>query len=68
MGAEVQRPLATVVIGGIITSTFLTLLVVPARMQALIGDPDPAVVKRAMEAMFKMSKLDIAALEAARAG
>jgi cobalt-zinc-cadmium resistance protein CzcA len=29
-GAEVQRPLATVVIGGIVTSTFLTLLVVPA--------------------------------------
>ena len=28
-GAEVQRPLATVVIGGIITSTLLTLLVVP---------------------------------------
>ncbi|MGV3531126.1 MAG: efflux RND transporter permease subunit, partial [Chthoniobacteraceae bacterium] len=28
-GSEVQRPLATVVIGGIITSTFLTLLVVP---------------------------------------
>ncbi|MBI5595981.1 MAG: efflux RND transporter permease subunit [Elusimicrobia bacterium] len=29
-GAEVQRPLATVVIGGIVTSTLLTLLVVPA--------------------------------------
>jgi cobalt-zinc-cadmium resistance protein CzcA len=29
-GAEVQRPLATVVIGSIITSTFLTLLVLPA--------------------------------------
>ena len=29
-GAEVQRPLATVVIGGIITSTALTLLVLPA--------------------------------------
>lgn len=28
-GAEVQRPLATVVIGGIITSTFLTLIVLP---------------------------------------
>ncbi len=28
-GAEVQRPLATVVIGGLISSTFLTLLVVP---------------------------------------
>jgi cobalt-zinc-cadmium resistance protein CzcA len=29
-GAEVQRPLATVVIGGLITSTALTLLVLPA--------------------------------------
>ncbi|MGA1368848.1 MAG: efflux RND transporter permease subunit, partial [Blastocatellia bacterium] len=28
-GAEVQRPLATVVIGGLITSTFLTLFVLP---------------------------------------
>lgn len=30
VGAEVQRPLATVVIGGIISSTLLTLLVLPA--------------------------------------
>ncbi|HET7059440.1 MAG TPA: efflux RND transporter permease subunit [Nitrospiraceae bacterium] len=30
MGAEVQRPLATVVIGGLMTSTVLTLLVIPA--------------------------------------
>jgi len=29
-GAEVQRPLATVVIGGLVTSTLLTLFVVPA--------------------------------------
>lgn len=28
-GAEVQKPLATVVIGGLITSTFLTLIVLP---------------------------------------
>jgi Putative silver efflux pump len=28
-GAEVQRPLATVVIGGIVSSTFLTLLLLP---------------------------------------
>jgi cobalt-zinc-cadmium resistance protein CzcA len=28
-GAEVQRPLATVVIGGVISSTILTLLVLP---------------------------------------
>ncbi len=32
-GAEVQRPLATVVIGGIITSTLLTLFVLPALYQ-----------------------------------
>ena len=29
-GAEVQRPLATVVIGGILSSTVLTLVVLPA--------------------------------------
>ena len=29
-GAEVQRPLASVVIGGVVTSTVLTLLVLPA--------------------------------------
>ena len=29
-GAEVQRPLATVVIGGLISSTLLTLIVLPA--------------------------------------
>ncbi|MGU9822887.1 efflux RND transporter permease subunit [Pseudomonas sp. LF090] len=32
-GAEVQRPLATVVIGGIISSTLLTLMVLPALYQ-----------------------------------
>ena len=30
LGSEVQRPLATVVIGGIVSSTLLTLLVLPA--------------------------------------
>ena len=29
-GTEVQRPLATVVIGGLVTSTLLTLLILPA--------------------------------------
>jgi cobalt-zinc-cadmium resistance protein CzcA len=29
-GSEVQRPLATVVVGGLVTSTVLTLLVIPA--------------------------------------
>jgi cobalt-zinc-cadmium resistance protein CzcA len=30
IGAEVQRPLATVVIGGVVSSTLLTLLVLPS--------------------------------------
>jgi cobalt-zinc-cadmium resistance protein CzcA len=29
-GSEVQKPLATVVVGGLITSTILTLLVIPS--------------------------------------
>jgi cobalt-zinc-cadmium resistance protein CzcA len=34
-GSEVQRPLATVVIGGIISSTILTLLVLPVLVSLL---------------------------------
>jgi len=37
IGSEVQRPLATVVIGGIISSTLLTLLVLPALYRLLHG-------------------------------
>lgn len=36
VGAEVQRPLATVVIGGVLTSTFLTLIVLPV-LYTLVG-------------------------------
>ena len=36
-GAEVQRPLATVVIGGILSSTILTLLVLPALYRFVHG-------------------------------
>ena len=36
-GAEVQKPLAMVVIGGLITSTALTLLVLPALTQVVLG-------------------------------
>ncbi|MDI3290491.1 CusA/CzcA family heavy metal efflux RND transporter [Polyangium sp. 15x6] len=49
VGAEVQRPLATVVIGGVISSTILTLLVLPALYVTFGGSkpptaeaPDPA--------------------------
>jgi cobalt-zinc-cadmium resistance protein CzcA len=36
-GAEVQKPLATVVIGGLISATLLTLLVLPARYARFSG-------------------------------
>lgn len=39
-GAEVQRPLATVVIGGLLTATILTLLVLPV-LYALADRPHP---------------------------
>ncbi|KAF1689606.1 efflux RND transporter permease subunit [Pseudoxanthomonas taiwanensis] len=39
-GSEVQRPLATVVIGGIVSSTLLTLIVLPALYRWLHRDGD----------------------------
>jgi len=40
-GAEVQRPLATVVIGGILSSTVLTLLVLPVLYQLMYRNKGP---------------------------
>jgi cobalt-zinc-cadmium resistance protein CzcA len=40
-GAEVQRPLATVVIGGIVSSTFLTLVLLPVLYDWLERKPKP---------------------------
>jgi cobalt-zinc-cadmium resistance protein CzcA len=37
-GAEVQKPLASVVIGGLISSTFLTLFVLPALCKLFLGE------------------------------
>ena len=45
-GSEVQRPLATVVIGGLMTSTLLTLLVLPVLYNWLEDDahiPGPQI-------------------------
>ncbi|MBI3848605.1 MAG: efflux RND transporter permease subunit, partial [Planctomycetes bacterium] len=42
IGAEVQRPLATVVIGGVISSTLLTLLVLPV-LYTLVRPKKPAL-------------------------
>jgi predicted 3-demethylubiquinone-9 3-methyltransferase (glyoxalase superfamily) len=46
----------------------LSWQVVPAGWEAMMTDPDPERVSRAMAAMFQMTKLDIAALEAAADG
>ncbi len=40
VGSEVQRPLATVVVGGLVTSTLLTLLVIPAIYKWFAIDTD----------------------------
>ena len=48
-GAEVQRPLATVVIGGLISATLLTLVVLPALL-ARFGGPDAAPTAEARNA------------------
>jgi cobalt-zinc-cadmium resistance protein CzcA len=47
-GAEVQRPLATVVIGGLISSTLLTLVVLPA-LYRIVASRDPRGLARAWE-------------------
>ncbi|MGV8959572.1 MAG: VOC family protein [Stenotrophomonas sp.] len=42
--------------------------ITPRALTAAITDPDPAAAKRAFNAMMTMSKIDIAAIEAARRG
>lgn len=44
VGSEVQRPLATVVIGGLVTSTMLTLLVLPALYKWFAVAPEEGAV------------------------
>jgi predicted 3-demethylubiquinone-9 3-methyltransferase (glyoxalase superfamily) len=46
----------------------LSWQVVPKGMDDLFSDPDPERARRGMEAMLKMGKIDIAALQAAIEG
>jgi predicted 3-demethylubiquinone-9 3-methyltransferase (glyoxalase superfamily) len=46
----------------------LSWQVTPKQLPKLLGDPDPARAKRAMQAMMDMVKIDIAALERAADG
>ena len=46
----------------------LSWQITPRALTAAITDPDPAVAKRAFDAMMQMTKIDIATIEAARRG
>ena len=46
----------------------LSWQITPRVLTAAIADPDPAVAKRAFDAMMTMRKIDVAAIEAARRG
>jgi predicted 3-demethylubiquinone-9 3-methyltransferase (glyoxalase superfamily) len=46
----------------------LSWQVIPKRMNELLRDPDPGRARRAMEAMLRMQKLDVATLERAADG
>jgi cobalt-zinc-cadmium resistance protein CzcA len=48
-GAEVQRPLATVVISGIALSTLLTMFLLPGILQVLLRAPVRRAAYAAME-------------------
>jgi predicted 3-demethylubiquinone-9 3-methyltransferase (glyoxalase superfamily) len=46
----------------------LSWQITPVVLSQAITDPDPAVAKRAFNAMMQMGKIDVAAIEAARRG
>jgi len=46
----------------------LSWQITPVALTEAITDPDPAAAKRAFDAMMEMTKIDIAAIEAARRG
>ena len=46
----------------------LSWQIIPRQLGEMLGDKDPAKAKRAMDAMLKMRKIDIKALERARDG
>ena len=49
IGSEVQRPLATVVVGGMVTGTILTLFVLPILYLSAPKAPDPVLIDHDLE-------------------
>lgn len=74
--AEVDRLWSALLEGGGVASQCgwlsdrygLSWQIIPQALPRLLSDPDPARAQRAMDAMLKMVKLDVAALEAAADG
>ncbi|GAO44523.1 CusA/CzcA family heavy metal efflux RND transporter [Flavihumibacter petaseus] len=64
-GAEVQKPLATVVIGGLITATFLTLVVLP--LLYIIFSRKPRINMKPIPAILILPLLLYTSLQQARA-
>ena len=54
--------------GWLVDKFGLSWQIIPTRLPELLGHKDPAVRDRAMQAMLKMQKLDIAALDKAARG
>ena len=59
---------AIVANGGQESACGLSWQITPIALTQAITDPDPAAAKRAFDAMMDMTKIDIAAIEAARRG
>lgn len=62
-GAEVQRPLATVVVGGLITATLLTLIVLPV-LYSLFDREQPVKLKPNVAAMILLAGLSVFSMKA----
>jgi hypothetical protein len=54
--------------GDVLQPAQLVLAITPEVLTKAVTDPDPAVAKRAFDAMMQMKKIDISAIEAARRG
>jgi heavy metal efflux system protein len=53
MGSEVQRPLASVVIGGLVTSTLLTLILLPVLYEWVLEDVSNGIGRTVPETSFR---------------